>query len=287
MGFLSTVTSAITGTSQIVNTYNNIRDDYNTLTDVFDGGGVGTFSKSGLSVEEYKRELREAKINLEKLQHMDVFKVEIVRVEPYYDTKKSEVITSMMKSVSIVHDGVETQEDRVGSGYINWHKGRQSGEVQVVFYEFQDGSVVDFLTKVSPLNSLEGSLDDLGIGASIRGLSSTIDTVTNIANKYGASIPNIGATLGGLFGSSGSGGVGSNKNGNIIPSDGTTLLPYEYYFKIRVSNMRSDLITNTVYETIVLEDDFILDGNLSEEYATGDEQYLEVSATLKPIKSWR
>jgi len=292
MSFLSSVSAVANGASQIIRTYNNIRGSFDAISGAFDGGNVGTFSESGYTLEEYKRELFKAKINLDKLQHADVFKVEITRVEPYYDKEKSELITSMMKSISVVHDGLETQEDRVGSGYFNSHKGRQSGEIQGVFHEFKDGSVVDFLTKISSLNSLHGAIGGLGIGAAIGGVSQGIEAISGIASGLGATIPSgvssvlngLGA-IGGLFNSGGA--LGNNKNQNIIPSNGTTLLPYQYYFRIKISNLVSDFSANRVYEMVVLEDDFILEGNLSTEYSTGEEQYLEVTATFKPIKSWR
>lgn len=296
MSFLSTVTASLNGAGELVRTYNNIRNYFDTSPDVFNKSDPGTFSKSGLSVEEYKREILKTKANLEKLQHADVFKVVISRAEPYYDTKKSEIITSMMKSISITHDGIETQEDRIGSGYINRQKAIQSGEIQAVFHEFQDGSVLDFLTKISPLNSLEGTYDDINIGASLRGVATKIEKGINLFNETNAvlgspikPLSNIGATLnnaiGGVLGSGG--GAYGNKNGKILPSDGTSLLPYEYYFKIKVITMDIDLVNNRVGETVIVDDDFVLEGSISQDFATGTEEYEEITATFKPIKSWR
>ncbi|MFT7880428.1 MAG: hypothetical protein ABXS91_08550 [Sulfurimonas sp.] len=279
----------------MIKEYQNTRESFNLYADAFADNDIGTFSKSGLSVDEYRKELLKTKANLEKLQHADVFKVSIVRVEPYYDVQKSEIITSMMKSVSITHDGVETQEDRVGSGYINWHKGRQSGEIQAVFHEFQDGSVIDFLTKISNKNTLDGTRESLSIGNTIRGVATDIDRGINAFNSINAIAGNsikpiggIGTTVNGVLGAIGSGGAtAGNKNGNIMPSDGTTLLPYDYYFKITISNLNVNHFNNTISETIVVDDEFIIEGNVSQDYATGNEEYLEVSATFKPIKSWR
>lgn len=299
MGFLATISSAINGAEQIVRTYNNVRANYDTLVSAFDNSDVGMFYQSGMTLNEYKKALLDTKVNIEKLQHSDVFKVEISRVAPYYDIQKSRIITSMMKSVSVVYDGLETQEDKVGTGYINWHKTKTSGEIQAVFHEFQDGSVVDFLTRVSPLNALSGAIDEVGIGGAIRGVEYKINQGLNTYNAISGALNSIagtnfksaGSSITGILGLDGLLGNGSspmnNKHGNIMPSDGTTLLPYEYYFRIKISNMRADLASNSVYETVVLDDDYILDGNVSEDRSTGDEAYLEVNATFKPIKSWR
>ncbi|NOR58051.1 MAG: hypothetical protein GQ474_05960 [Sulfurimonas sp.] len=281
---LSTVVSA----GQTIKTFRNIRDDFDNIGDVLNGSAVGTFSKSGLTDAQYKKSLLDHKQRIEELQHADVFRIDIQRVEPFYDREKSEQIVSMVKSVTIVHDGLETEETRMGSGYFNWHKGRQSGEVQAVFHEFEDSSTMDFLTRVSAKNVLSGKAVDLKLQDSLRGLRRPISAVQRLAGGIGIQIPNIGATIGALGSSIGGGSsVGQGKHGNIMPSDGTTLLPYEYYFRIRVSSITNDLVNNQMIESVVLEDDFIIDGNVSQEYSTGDERYLELSVTFKPIKSWR
>lgn len=257
--------------------------------------GTDMFPASGLDKEGMKRQLQREKQAIDKLQYADVFVANINRVEPYFDLEKAKVINSMVKSVSIVHDGFETQEDRIGSGYFNWHKGMQSGEVQVVFSEFKDGDVMDFLTKVSSQNAISGLMEDVGVGSSIRGVDATlgkanslVSQASNISKAFGGAefATNFGlGEVGALFGGTG-GGVGSGKNGNIMPSDGTCLLPYQYYFKIQIQHIISDSETNTVYVKTIIDDDYILDGSPSQEYATGDERFLEISASFKPIKSW-
>lgn len=257
--------------------------------------GTDMFPASGLDKEGMKRQLKREKQTMDKLQYSDVFVANINRVEPYFDIEKAKEINSMVTSVSIVHDGFETQEDRIGSGYFNWHKGMQSGEVQVTFSEFKDGDVLDFLTKVSSRNAISGLMDDVGVGSAIRGVDATLGKVNSLVNQAG----NISKAFGGagfdtnlglgefgaIFGGTG-GGVGSGKNGNIMPSDGTCLLPYQYYFNIKIQHIVSDSISNTVYVKTIIDDDYILDGNPSQEYSTGDEKFLEISASFKPIKSW-
>ncbi len=295
MSFLSVLGTLNQG-ARIVTSLKRLSDDaqdlFGNLSD-----GTDTFPHTGLSQDGVKRQLQRDKVNIEKLQHADVFFAEINRVEPYFDREKAKEINSMLSSVSIVHDGLEVQEDKVGSGYFNWHNGSQSGEIQATFHEFKDGDVLDFLTKVSSQNALSGLLDDVGIGASLRGIEGTLGVANNLVNQAGSISKDLFGTgfnanfdlggIGALFGGSSSGGgVGSGKGGRIMPSDGTFLLPYQYYFRIRIAHIISDIETNMVYAKTIIEDDYLLEGSPSQEYSTGDERYLQVGATFKPIKSW-
>ncbi|WP_294958817.1 hypothetical protein [Sulfurovum sp.] len=252
----------------------------------------------GLSLDDAKKQLMIDKVNIEKLQYADVFYAEINRMAPYYDLEKAKTINSMLSSISIVHDGLETQEDKVGSGYFNWHVGAQSGEIQATFHEFEGGDVVDFLTKVSSQNALGGIANDFGAGTTLNAVGSTVDKVNSMLHQAGNISKRItgsditgGLDLGGISsllggGSSSGGGIGSGKDGAIMPGDGTFLLPYQYYFEIKISHIVSDPNTGMAYRKIIIEDDYLLDGSPSQEYSTGDERYLEVSGTFKPIKSW-
>jgi len=75
-------------------------------------------------------------------------------------------------------------------------------------------------------------------------------------------------------------------NGNdIFPTDGTFLLPYDYYFRIEITHYKSSLPTPK--HTILLEGDYILSNNFPHEYQAGEEELQMVDATFKPIKSWK
>lgn len=239
------------------------------------------FKKSGLSIEDMKKRLIQDSYNIEKVQHADTFLFEIARMAPAYDSMKSMVISSLVQQVDIVSNGVETEEVRVGTGFLNLQKAIQGGEVQVTFREFQDGDTEDFLTKTSSKNFLDGAMSDP------LGTIATIGSGIMQATASGSAMPlfqAVGSIFG--FGFGGGGFYSGNKDGSIMPTDGTHLLPYDYYFKIKMSHLvrGADGMTHAA---VVLEDDFILDGNPSKTYDTSGEAHLTISATFKPITSFR
>jgi len=82
---------------------------------------------------------------------------------------------------------------------------------------------------------------------------------------------------------------------NILPSDGTYLLPYEYYFKIDVVhhfNRIDNLLLNVLRGgdlsplTILASGLYKLDGNLEYGYEVGEEQLQMIQAKFKPMMSF-
>lgn len=82
---------------------------------------------------------------------------------------------------------------------------------------------------------------------------------------------------------------------NILPSDGTYLLPYEYYFSIdivhhfnTVDNMLLNVLTSGDFNPIevIASGNFVLDGNLEYGYEAGDEQLQMIQAKFKPMMSF-
>lgn len=283
---------------KVVTSFVRLADD---IQDLFGGSdGSGRYSAN---LENVKTQIQTDKITIEKLQYADVFLARINRMAPYYDNESAEIINSMLTSISIVHDGFETQEDKVGGGYFNWHVGVQAGEIQATFSEFEQCDVVGFLTKIGTgsLSSSSGGVLD-SVSSAIGSINSAVDTANSIITQAGDISSALGGEsftgaidlgeagdamnmVGSLIEGTTSGGIGSGKGGRIMPSDGTLLMPYEYYFEISIVHLIIDPISGSVTEKIVIQDDYILDGSPSQEYSTGDERYLEVSATFKPIRS--
>ena len=294
---ITSIIGTINDGAKVVTSFVRLSDDIQDLFGGSDGGG--TYSAN---LEEVKKQIQTDKITIEKLQYADVFLAKINRIAPFYDSESASIINSMLQSISIVHDGLETQEDKVGGGYFNWHVGIQAGEIQATFSEFEQCDVVDFLTKMSTgslSNSSNGVFD--GVSSAINSINGAVNTANSIITQAG----NISSALGGdsfsgainlgvagdamnmvgsLIGGT-TGGVGSGKGGRIMPSDGTLLLPYEYFFEISIIHLIIDPISGTVTEKVVIQDDYILDGSPSQEYSVGDERYLEITATFVPIKS--
>jgi hypothetical protein len=144
-------------------------------------------------------------------------------------------ITDLIKEVSIIHDGIETEETQIGNAVINTHGVKQAGEISITFTESKDGDVLKFLT------------------------------------QHDDGTP-------------------------IIPTDGTSLMPYDFYFHIEVTHSSSDmydkLIDSAVSllfgggDTKSLKGDFIIDGNITQNYVAGEPELQEIQATFKKLRSW-
>lgn len=66
---------------------------------------------------------------------------------------------------------------------------------------------------------------------------------------------------------------------DIIPTNGTYLLPYEYYFNIKIIHYKDGVN--------LLSDDYILTANFSHEYQAGEAEFQQIEATFCKIKSWK
>ncbi|MGW8169640.1 MAG: hypothetical protein ACWGHH_06515 [Sulfurovaceae bacterium] len=297
---VNTVNNFIDSGTRVYNAINSSKSSIEEIIDKFEGGECkGAFLQSGMGKRKMQQHLRDQDHNARELQHSDIFLLNIQRQAPSYDMEAANKITSMVENINVIFDGAEIQSDAVGIGYYNWLTAIQSGEMQVVFREFKKGEVIEFLTKYGTNNTSTGSLFNR------TGLMDGIEQISNITNIANNAVQQIGGifdmagnfaqTANGLVGSLNNNmgrllGAGTNskgKNGNIIPSDGTCLLPYDYYFRIKLSHIVVDERLMLSREKIIIEDDYLLDGNISLDYATGDENFLKVNATFKPIKSWR
>ena len=69
---------------------------------------------------------------------------------------------------------------------------------------------------------------------------------------------------------------------DIYPTDGSCMLPYEYYFHVEIKHYISPKKT-----TKLLSEDYNLSGTFSHDYQAGDEELQMIEATFKPIKSWK
>jgi hypothetical protein len=82
----------------------------------------------------------------------------------------------------------------------------------------------------------------------------------------------------------------------IIPTDGTHLLPYDFYFFIEVTHQSSDMRDGLLQKALDLifdtEDkksisgEFIIEGNLEQGYVAGEPDWQTITATFKRLKSW-
>lgn len=298
-----TLGGLITIGSGLYNEFRNIKTSFNDVKSIFDGvsnsfGGEncsGAFMQSGYNTKTYKDKLREAQDNAKDLQHADVFLFQIHRAAPYFNMEQSHKISTLAKSVNIQLDGAENQEDKIGSGYYNWRSGTTSGQIEVTFYEFKEANVISFLTKISKeKDPIAGLLQNSGIAGAINSGISLAHKIENSINVIGGlfdkpSLSSIGGTVNKLLGGLGisQSQYNGNKNENIIPSDGTFLLPMDYYFEIKMSHVFKNKILNMTSEKVIIEDKYIIDGNIGINYETGDERFVEITATFKPMKSWR
>ena len=69
---------------------------------------------------------------------------------------------------------------------------------------------------------------------------------------------------------------------SIMPRDGTFLLPYQYYFYLRIKQLNSKW-----EETPLLRGEFLLDGQSVKDFVTDGGEMMGVSAEFKPIFSNR
>jgi len=171
------------------------------------------FTFSDLTAD--KVDVNEQHILFRDAKMVNEYKIFISREAPSYSMKASEKISKMIKSVSLVHDVVASEETIIGSAYLNLLIQRQSGEITIGFTEDDDSNVLKFLTK--------------------------------------------------------------NGGEPIYPTDGTFLLPYDYYFRIKLTHHK---------ETVLIEKDFVLSSNFPHTYQTGEPEFQMIEATFKPIKSW-
>jgi len=235
------------------------------------------FTVNGMSYEQMQQAMLDAYDNLENTQHGDVFHFEIVRQAPTYPTEKSLIISSMVTEVEITSAGINAEEVIVGSAFYNELKDAQSGEVQVTFLESKQGDVRDFLKK-------RVTTDLQSIGSGVSKLQDNIAMAQRVGNVFGMNtspLKNIGGVLGSF---SNKAGRSAKFGDDIMPIDGTYLLPYDYYFSIKLSHLIR--VGSETVEKIMLSDDFILDGGTNTGYTTGDERYLTTSATFKPLQGW-
>ena len=163
------------------------------------------------------------------------FKVSIFRASPDFDTETSIKITDTIQEVSIIHDGISTNETQIGNAILNTHGVKQSGELQITFVETKDNDVVKFLT-----------LHEDGTP--------------------------------------------------IIPTDGTHLLPYDFYFYIEVTHQSTDMYDGLIDSAVSwlfgggdsksMKGEFILDGNLEQGYVAGEPELQTITATFKKLRTW-
>lgn len=247
------------------------------LTD--SGGGAcpiieEMFAPNGMSYEQMQSSMLSAHENLENTQHADVFHFEVIRQAPSFPAEKSLVISAMVTGVEITSYGLNAEEVAVGSTFYNELKDVQGGEVQVTFLESKNGDVRDFLTK-RVATSIKSS------GSAMANLQNGISTAQRVGNIFGADTSALGQ-VGEILNILGTGGARYGEN--IMPVDGTYLLPYDYYFSIKVSHLVR--VDKQTVEKVMLAGEFILDGGISTGYTAGDEQYLTTSATFKPLQGW-
>lgn len=232
------------------------------------------FAPNGMSYEQMRSSMLSAHENLENTQHADVFHFEIIRQAPSFPAEKSLVISAMVTGVEVTSYGLNAEEVAVGSTFYNELKDVQGGEVQVTFLESKNGDVRDFLTK-------RVATDIKSVGSAMANLRNGISIAQGLGNALGINTGALGQ-VGSVLNMFGSGGARYGEN--IMPIDGTYLLPYDYYFSIKVSHLVR--VDKQTVEKVMLAGEFILDGGINTGYTTGDERYLTTSATFKPLQGW-
>lgn len=227
------------------------------------GGAYEPFKELGLTLAQYKEHLAKVKSLQSSLAWQDLFRVDLVRLAPKYPIEKSKSLCEFIQSIEITHDSFDTEEVQVGSGYMNTYSGLTSATISITFNEFKGGDVYNFLTTNDSNNSKE-----LGKAPTLSGGANKIEVGTNLVNQLlGTSLPKIGAN-----------------DGIIIPSDGTYLLPYEYYFNLKLYRVFFD--QNTIAEAVVYEGNVILEGNISQSFSVGDSALSTIQANFKPMQSF-
>lgn len=269
---LFSLISSLNTATGIVQTYKNLRGIYDDATEatnfILGSGDHRLFKQSGRSVAETQQDIVDMRGDVERLSHKGIFYVEIERVAPAYSSNRAAQISRRIQSVSITHEGYESQEVNVGSAYYNHITGTQSSSLDITFLEFNQGYVMDFLTRVSPMN-IDGIDSGIESEVAMYGLK--------LAKEY---IPSISSAMS-LF------GVGDRVGlGEILPRDGTFLLPHDWYFRIKVYTVENDYNNKIQKRNYVVNDDFLLEGSPSTSFGVGDDGFRELQANFKPLKSW-
>ena len=83
----------------------------------------------------------------------------------------------------------------------------------------------------------------------------------------------------------------------IIPSDGTSLLPLDFYFHIEVTHKSKDMqetLLGSAIDFIMngndvvksVTGDYLLSGNITHAYKVGEPEFQTIQAQFKKIKTW-
>ena len=240
--------------------YQNLLSDSSELLSLlnYKNDNFEAFSNLGVSSSEMEYRVKEDKLLMERLAFSDVFRVEIYREAPTYSLGKSILLSRMIQTISITEDAINNTEEEVGSGYMNRFDGVTSGDVQITAFEFKQNDWYDFLTQISPRNF--ASLTDLPK------IGNTIRVGSKIAEALGYR--------------------GKVKQGAILPTDGSYLLPKDYYFRIKVYNVEIDQVTKARLENVVIDREYVLDGAVTREYDADNLGFMKISASFKPLMSF-
>jgi hypothetical protein len=211
-----------------------------------------------------------AKIKLQKeLEDRKAFEsninVQVQRLAPNYSPSKAKILDELITSVSITTDSLNWTDSPHGSTVSSHFEGVDKGEVQVTWWDLTRNDIIDFLTMISPRNQL--GINDLPfVNKTIKAAETIAKMVKNYSNL---SVPILADS--------------EEETKPILPTDGTYLLPKEYYFSIKIQNVELDRFSGVKSRTIILDGEYRLTGALDMSRDVGSEEWAKVTATFKPL----
>jgi hypothetical protein len=217
------------------------------------------FNRIGMTAREVLESLKAFKLIEDRFNTGDVFTCSIQRIAPEYSPQKAMILSKLIVAFEYTQESLESEDTPVGALQTSHYIGSTIPTLSLTFLDLKRNDIVDFLTMISPRNFL--GIDDIPtIGKSIRGVSKLF-AVNKIAKL-----------------------LDGGETRPILPTDGTYLLPYEYYFKIRIERVELDHITGQKLPTVILDKDMKLDGSISVEGDFENANFTKVVANFKELQ---
>lgn len=212
----------------------------------------------------YYRHIAEFKQAMHNNQFKDQFKLDIIREAP----SNLYLNPYFVKAFTINYEGFSVEASKLGTVNFSQIVGVEPLSVNVVFREKARDEIIKFLLfNDNGYPTLTNNFNATNIGhmiTSVMGGNFVNNAIHYVENAL------FGNVLSGLFG-----------NSNYIPpTDGTFLLPYEWYFHLTAYSL-----DERWSPLQILEGDFIIEGAVEKDFSTDDANWQEVAVTFKPIQS--
>ena len=223
------------------------------------GDDFNMFNKIGMSAYEVVAKLKAFKLIEDRFNTGDFFTVTIQRIAPEYSPQKAMIVSQLITAFEYNRESLDSEDTPIGALQTSHYIGSTIPTLSLTFMDLKRNDILDFLTMISPRNFL--GIDDSPLGAkAIRGLSK-LAVVNNL----------IKSDIGG-------------ETRPILPTDGTYLLPYEYYFKIKIERIELDSTTGQKLPTLILDKDMKLDGSISVEGDLENAEFTKIVANFKVLQ---